>query len=54
MPKHAKPSDLKAKSRAELLEELAKLEKKSLSFVDKLVQVPQQRNFPQSERYGKM
>jgi large subunit ribosomal protein L35e len=28
MPKHAKPSELKAKSRAELLEELAKLEKK--------------------------
>jgi large subunit ribosomal protein L35e len=28
MPKHAKPSELKTKSRAELLEELAKLEKK--------------------------
>jgi large subunit ribosomal protein L35e len=28
MPKHAKPSELKTKSRADLLEELAKLEKK--------------------------
>jgi large subunit ribosomal protein L35e len=28
MPKHAKPKELRAKNRAELLEELAKLEKK--------------------------